>query len=155
MADSPEVRVLVAGQFMDSIRNMDYGVERLNDEIHHLLAELTVHGQTLEECIARTGYVQGLDRTIADYNEAVDDYEHALKMRLETRKAVHSMLDQLAPKHAQVLAKYYLHRKTWDQVAYEMDYSRQRIMELRRIALNSLYDHIPEEHRRVLPKAIL
>lgn len=154
MADSPEVRVMVAGRFMEGIRHIDHRADRLNEEVHRLVSELGIHGQTLEECIAKTGYVHGLEQTIAEYNAAVEDYNHELRQMLETRRAVHGMLDNLAPLHAQVLAKYYLHKLTWDQVAHEMDYSRQRIMELRRAALNALYDFIPEEHRRVLPKAI-
>lgn len=69
----------------------------------------------------------------------------------EIKKAVHDAVDQLPPKHSQVIHARYLEDESQVRVASEMNISYQRVSQIEKEALKKLKDmqHLQELHDEI------
>ena len=57
---------------------------------------------------------------------------------MDTHASVRAALDRLPPNHARVLRRYYLEEATLDDIAVELDISRERVRQIREVAERKL-----------------
>ena len=80
-----------------------------------------------------------LEDILADETDIAEDVEDQV-FQEEIKKAVHDAVDQLPPKHSQVIHARYLEDESQVQVASEMNISYQRVSQIEKEALKKLKD---------------
>ena len=149
-----EVKAIVAAGYAEHVR--DIAMSRLlqEEEIenlrHHLEPKAIMYGDKIK--------TSPTDSTIPDgiikLQEMIKEYMDTVTYYVDLINEMHQALRNIDVVCRTALTKHYIFLMTWEEVCIDMGYSYSSIMKVRRRGLIGLYDYMPEEYRRVLPKAI-
>jgi hypothetical protein len=155
MHHSADVRVICAAEYLKHIRSIGHRIAAIREEIDEQRSFVELTGISLNERVSTASSIDKQERAVIELRELIDDYVNELLIYVEEQKDAHSRLQKMENTiYSQVLTKYYLVGKSWEQICVEMSYSWQGLMTLRRKALQAFYDYIPEEYRRyTIPNA--
>ena len=138
---------MTAKQYLEQIRNYEWRIGRINEEIERLESIATNTSPTL------TGMPHNPSPTtsrMADAVCAIIDKQTELReelTKLDTlRKEAAAMIAQLErPDERDVLYKRYMESKTWEDIICEMRYERSWVYRIHKKALNNLQKHVDEK----------
>lgn len=97
--------------------------------------ELTAHLDELKAEAVRLKDHEGqkveLDEAVSKYVDACTDAAAYLEMLADKRKEIESTINQIKSEKLRTLLRYrYIHGKTWEQIAVDMNYTYRRITQL-------------------------
>jgi hypothetical protein len=149
MHHSADVRVICAAEYLKHIRSIGHRIAALREEIDEQRSFVELTGVGMDERVSSSVSVDKFERAAIELRELIDDYANEQLAYVEEQHDAHTRLHKMKNSlHVQVLVEYYLLGKSWEQICVDTSYSWQGLMTLRRKALHSFYDYIPEEYRR-------
>lgn len=149
-----EVRLIIATSYAEMVRDCVRSKNLLEDEIEVLRSQLLPKGISDDEKVTCSPSADAIPNGVAKLQELIRDFAVQQSQYVDLYRQMHDALMHIDVKAREALTYHYLHLESWSLIAYRLGYSIQHLMRLRRSGLIQLYDHIPEEYRRILPKAI-
>lgn len=149
-----EVRLIVATAYAEMVRDCIRAKNLLEDEIEVLRSQLLPKGLSDDDKVACSPTADAIPDGVIKLQELIREFAAQQSEYVDLYRQMHEALSHVDVKARAALTYHYLHLENWSLIAYRMGYSIQNLMKLRRSGLIQLYDHIPEEHRRTLPKAM-
>ena len=129
---------MTAKEYLKQIRSIALTVKRIQNELERLRADAASASINLDGMPhATSGNSDRLARLaikMAEYNTELQDELNAL---LDEKAKAIKMIKTLPPKQQTILVEYYIHVKTWEQIAEEMDIS---VRHCHRLHGNALYN---------------
>ena len=129
---------MTAKEYLKQIRNIALTVRHIQNELERLRADAASASINLDGMPhATSGNSDRLARLaikMAEYNTELQDELNAL---LDEKAKAIKMIKTLPPKQQTILVEYYIHVKTWEQIAEEMDIS---VRHCHRLHGNALYN---------------
>lgn len=147
-------RIIVASHYIEEIKGMRHRMDQLHDELECIRSLMLPHGVSYEEAVTTSPSLDAMGNRFARYAELEERFALECEEFCARIAECHTLMGLLPAHYARALTLWYVSNKNWGEIAREMGYTRDGIMRIRRNALNELYDHIPEEYRRELPKAV-
>ena len=97
--------------------------------------ELTAHLDELKAEAVRLRDHEGqkveLDAAVGKYVDACTDAAAYLEMLADKRKEIESTINQIKSEKLRTLLRYrYIHGKTWEQIAVDMNYTWRRVYQV-------------------------
>lgn len=150
-----DVRRICSEAYLKYVRSLKFRIAAIHEEIEALRATLELTGIQLNESVVTSTKGDTLEAGVIELQELIGTYCTELAEYTEAQEEAHKALSHLSrPEYIQALTLYYLCGKTWVQIRVKMNYSKQHMMAIRKAAVFELYDYLPEEWRRILPKAL-
>lgn len=155
MEHNPEVKRICAEEYLNYIRSLTIRTQTLQSQIDQQRALLEPSGIAYSEGVSSSPATDTLEQGVIALNGLIAEYCTQLAEYVEQQRIAYKVLSDLPkPEHSQALIAYYVQGKTWEEVCVMMGYSWHGMMKLRRRAVVSVYDFMPEEYRRyTIPKA--
>lgn len=150
-----DVRRICSEAYLEYVRSLRFSVTTLHEEIEALRATLELTGIQYSESVSTSTKGDMLESGVIDLQELIAKFCTELSEYTAEQAQAHEVLSHLPkPEQRQALTLYYLCGWKWRRVYTKMHYTKQGMKKIRETALIALYDYIPEEWRRVLPKAL-
>lgn len=129
---------MTAKEYLKQIRSIALTVKRIQNELERLRADAASASINLDGMPhASSGNSDKLARLaikMAEYNTKLQEELNAL---LDEKAKAIKMIKTLPTKQQTILVEYYIHVKTWEQIAEEMDIS---VRHCHRLHGNALYN---------------
>lgn len=149
MQHSEEVRVLCSAEYLKHVRDICRRIRTLREEIDEQRSFVELTGISLDERVASSVAHDKQEKVVIELINLIRDYTQELLLYVQEQRDAHNRLEQMEDSlSTSVLKKYYLMGKSWEEICVDVSYSYAGMMKLRRKALISFYDYLPEEYRR-------
>ncbi len=149
-----EVRRHCSEQYLRHVRGLGLRIEALRDEVERQRALLGPCSQQVGERVSGTRSTGRFEEGVVRLHELIEAYCTELAGYVDEYHQAHEAIRALGDgTHAAVLTAHYLQGRPWREVARAMAYSEGGVLNIRKAAVDALYDHIPAEWRR-LPEAL-
>lgn len=128
---------MTAKEYLTQIRSIAIRVRRIQNELEQLRADaasVSINLDGMPRVSGSTDRLAILAIKMAEYNTKLQEELNAL---LDEKVRAINMIKTLDPKQQTVLIEYYVHVKTWERIAEEMNIS---VRHCHRLHGNALYN---------------
>ena len=155
LVHSDEVKCICAEKYLAYIEDLESRIDSVSACVQKQKDRLDVLGVSYDCMQSNSSPRDTLPEGIVKLMELVDKASVDLIEYKEQRTIAEEAIDSLPNfPMRKALRMRYLDGKTWAMVEAAMAYTHSGMMHLRKRAMVELYTTMPEEWRRVLPKAI-
>lgn len=149
-----EAKSVKAGAYAEYIRDLVKRKHVQEMEIEHQREELDLSGVAFGERVTTSPSANAIPDGVAKLIGLIESYTTDLCEYVEEIETFSKVLAKLKPQQQMTLYMRYVMLKDWKTVAKQARYSEPRLYEIRREALISLYDVMPEVWRsQMIPNA--
>lgn len=128
---------MTAREYLTQIRTIALRVRRIQNELERLRADAASVSINLDGMPRVSGNGDRLARLAIKMAEYNTELQEELNTLLDEKVRAINMIKTLDPKQQTVLIEYYIHVKTWERIAEEMNLS---VRHCHRIHGNALYN---------------
>ncbi len=155
LIESDDVKRICAGRYMDYVEDLESRIDLAAASVQRQKSRLDVMGVNYEGAGSSGVSRDGLPDGVAALLDVLDQASADLIEYKEQRAIAEEVIAQLPSLSMRKLMRaHYLSGTPWVEIESRGFYSHSGLMSLRRRALICVYDVMPEEWRRVLPKAL-
>lgn len=149
-----DIKLLVARHYAEYVSSVVRSKNLLEQEIEMLRAQLLPGGVQITDKVSTSATADSIPNGVIKLQDMIADFCTKQVEYVEVYRQMHDALEKIDVIPREALTMHYLHLWKWEKVCVEMDYTYDGIMRIRRRGLIDLYDHMPPEHKGILPKAL-
>lgn len=150
-----DVRRICSEAYLEYVRSLRSNAETLHEEIEMLKNTMALTGVQYSESVTTSTKGDALESSVIELHELIAKFCDEHRAFVSEVEQAHEMLEQLPKQeYTDALKLYYLCGWTWKRTYEKLHYSESGMKKIRKAALIALYDYIPEEWKRILPKAL-
>lgn len=117
---------MTAKEYLSQIRKIDIMInykQKQLDELQHTADSITANVSS--ERVQSSGTQDRVGQIVAKIVDLQNEIDQDIDRLVDVKREVMAVVDQLDPTCIELLTKRYFDFKTWEQIAEEMNYSKQ------------------------------
>lgn len=117
---------MTAKEYLSQVRKIDIMInykQRQLDELKHTADSVTANASS--ERVQSSGTQDRVGQIVARIVDLQNEINRDIDRLVDIKREIMSVVDQLDPTSIELVTKRYFEFKTWEQIAKEMNYSKQ------------------------------